>query len=112
MRRDLNKPTTLADLNNYLKIAIPATAQTMGEWCLWEIMSIVAGFISPGALACHVAGMTVYTILFTIALGISSSAAQLVGNSLGEGRPKGARRDALLIVLYAVGWSVFVMVRK
>ncbi|CAD7963300.1 unnamed protein product [Amoebophrya sp. A120] len=101
---------SLHGLRKFLKISVPTAWQIVLEWCLWEVMAICAGLIGPGALACHVAGLTVYTVVFTGALGLASTAAQVVGNSLGEGRPRQARKNAATCVWYSVFTSVIVMI--
>ncbi|CAD7943448.1 unnamed protein product [Amoebophrya sp. A25] len=96
-------------LQTYMKIALPAAAQVVFEWILWELMALLAGLIGHGALACHVAGLTIYTITFTVALGMSSTCAQLVGQSLGEGRAKEARNFAVASVVVSTALSVVIM---
>ena len=74
-------------LSNYLKYAIPAWLMSTIEMWAFEILIIFSGFWGIKQLAALTIMLSVNTIIFMFALGISFSSTSLVGNNLGANKP-------------------------
>merc|ERR1712176_193223 len=72
----------------YMRLAIPATLQLCSDWWLWEVIAIVVGWFGAEVQAAHNSACNFQAVAFMPAIGISISAATLVGVSLGENNPK------------------------
>lgn len=106
-------------LNSYVKLACSNSALLWIEWGAYELQALIAGWIGTKgvALACHVAGANVVTAVFMGAIGISQSAAALVGISLGKQRPNTAKSFASVsisftFVLYCLVCLVIILGRS
>lgn len=93
-------PTAWHGWAGFLSIGIPATLQLCGEWWFWEICALVVGYLGEVPLAAHVGTLTYVTVVFMPTIGISQSAASLVGQATGSGSRQLARRaSAICLVL-------------
>eukprot|EP00913_Durusdinium_trenchii_P010992 g10317.t1 len=72
----------------FLAIGIPGTLQMCGEWWFWEICALIIGFLGPTPLAGHVTTINLVALLFMPTVALSNAASTVVGNSIGEMRPK------------------------
>lgn len=85
---------------------MPCVLHTSSEWWFWEICALAVGYLGTLQLAAHVASIQFVTLVFMPCVGISSAAATLVGNSLGAGAPRTAKRFAILCIALNLGtWS-------
>ncbi|CAK9035302.1 unnamed protein product [Durusdinium trenchii] len=78
----------------FLAIGIPGTLQMCGEWWFWEICALIIGFLGPTPLAGHVTTINLVALLFMPTVALSNAASTVVGNSIGEMRPKKSRQAA------------------
>jgi MATE family multidrug resistance protein len=80
--------------SSYIKLACSNSALLWIEWGAYELQAMIAGWVGTEGLASHVAGANVVTAVFMGAIGISQSAAALVGVSLGKRMPNTAKQFA------------------
>eukprot|EP00435_Cladocopium_sp_Y103_P021531 s845_g5.t1 len=96
---------------SYLAIGIPGTLQLCGEWWFWEICALVIGFLGPTPLAAHVATINLVALLFMPSVALSNAAATVVGNSIGELRPKKSRQAAWVAAgMDVIMWTVLALI--
>ena len=95
----------LRALRRLAALALPVGLQVGLEVWAFNAGALIAGWISPGALAAHTAAINAIALAFMVPYGISAAAATRVGNLVGaraDWRP--AARSAL-----ALGASVMVL---
>lgn len=96
---------------SYLAIGIPGTLQLCGEWWFWEICALVIGFLGPTPLAAHVATINLVALLFMPSVALSNAAATVVGNSIGELRPKKSRQAAWVAAgMDVIMWTLLALI--
>jgi MATE family multidrug resistance protein len=83
-------------VKRYIVLAVNNSALLIFEWAAYELQALIAGWVGTEGLAAHVAGANVVTAVFMGAIGISQSAATLVGISLGNEKPKTAKSFAII----------------
>ena len=76
----------------YLRFGVPSALMICLEWWCFEILALYAGMLSVNELAANVVLFNLIGFLFQIPLGMSFAMSNLVGNSMGEGKPGKARR--------------------
>ena len=89
----------------YLRYALPACLLNMVDWWAFETMVIVCGTISLKSLVSMSIILTITTINFMFAQGISFSWTSLVGNNLGANLPNKARIYSRAALYF--GWMWF-----
>lgn len=92
----------LKDLKPYIKLAIYATLMLAAEWWLFELLTLISGYLSVEETATQVSLIGLSVQIYTISLGLASGAAVTVGNALGEGNIIKAKEYARLSLLIAV----------
>ena len=97
----------------FISLALPSAALTWCEWWVYELQSIIAGWLGVAELAAFVVCCNIEVLLFMIPLGIQQAAAVLVGNSLGTDNPILAIQYAQLSVamgaMVAICVSLFIL---
>jgi len=78
------------------KLGLPAAVQISLEVGAWNTATMVAGLLTPIALATHQIAINYASISYMIPLGISSAAAVSVGHAVGAGDKARARRAGWL----------------
>lgn len=111
------EPMALINWGPLLKLAFPSMAMMLSEWMSQEVNLIVAGYAPINELDAFSILHQFSTILWSMASGVFIEAAVLVGNALGERKPRFARRCALvclgLTTLFAlVNLSVTLLLRN
>lgn len=76
----------------YLSYGIPSTLMLCLEWWFYEILALYAGMLSVNELAANVVLFNMVMFLFQVPLGISCAVSNLVGNSMGDMKPRRAKR--------------------
>lgn len=61
---------TFKNLGQYLKLAIPGTFMMCLEWWVYEIITLMAGYLSVHALAAEVVLLNISTILWMLIMGM------------------------------------------
>ena len=82
----------------YLKLAGPSAAMVCMEWSTFEACVILSGLLSNPEQDVAVMGLmlNISGMLYMLPQGLGSAASVRVGNSLGAGLPRGARRAAYI----------------
>jgi MATE family multidrug resistance protein len=83
-------------IKRYIVLAVNNSALLIFEWAAYELQALIAGWVGTEGLASHVAGANVVTAVFMGAIGISQSAATLVGIALGNEKPNTAKSFAII----------------
>lgn len=80
----------------YLRIALPSSIMVCMEWWVVEVVIILAGLLPEPSLSVSVTGIciNVMSLVYMLSFGLSGAASTRVGNALGGGRPRAARRTA------------------
>ena len=102
----------LTKIPNYLKFALPAWLLNMVDWWAFELMVIFWGMISQNSLVTLSIILTINTISFMFAQGISFTWTSLVGNNLGANLPNKAKvysRAALYFGWIYIGCTVILI---
>jgi MATE family multidrug resistance protein len=79
-----------------LKIGLPAATQIILEIGAFGAVGILAGRLTPVALAAHQIALNCAALSFMVPLGTSSAAAVAVGHAVGGGEPEVARRAGFI----------------
>lgn len=82
----------------YLRIAVPTSIMVSMEWWVVEVIVILAGLLPDPALSVSVTGICINIMnsVYMLSYGLSGAASTRVGNALGGGRPRAARRTAIV----------------
>ncbi|KAK3356314.1 putative MATE efflux family protein subfamily [Lasiosphaeria hispida] len=103
----LQPSLALQNLYPFAKLAFMGIIHVGTEWWAFEIVALAAGRL--GTLAAQSVVMTADQIINTIPFGLGVAESARMGNMLGAGRPKAARRSAhcaaILSVLFGLGIS-------
>ena len=86
----------------YLYFGIPSALMICMEWWCFELLSFFAGMLSVNELAANILLLNLIGSMFQIPLGMSFSISNLVGNSLGEGKPRKARKYFIASLLVTI----------
>jgi MATE family multidrug resistance protein len=100
----------LREMRELLRLGVPAASQLVFEVGAFGFVSVLAGKLSPVALAAHQIVLNYAALAFMVPLGISAAAAIAVGHALGAGDPKRARLSALLALALGAGFMLLVTV--
>ena len=71
------------DIGAYMKIGIPTTLVQILEWGSFEILALLAGYISITAIGAHVIIVNIETFLLMISNGSQIAATVTVGQAIG-----------------------------
>ncbi len=93
----LRKPDPVR-LLRLMKIGLPAATQIMLEIGAFGAAAMLAGRLTPSALAAHQIALNCASLTFMVPLGISSAAAVAVGQAVGRGRIALARREGSIAI--------------
>ncbi|HEY3938141.1 MAG TPA: MATE family efflux transporter [Bryobacteraceae bacterium] len=93
----LRKPDTKRMLR-LLAIGLPAATQILLEIGAFGAAGILAGRLTPVALAAHQIALNCAAVSYMVPLGISSAAAVAVGQAIGRGEPAVARRSGFIAI--------------
>jgi MATE family multidrug resistance protein len=90
------------DFNEHLSIGIPAMFMLCFEMWALEILAIFSGLIGVDNQAAEVCIINLITFIFMVPLGISISAASLVGTNIGKGRISLAKKYAFTCMIFGI----------
>lgn len=96
-----------------MKYGIPAALMLCLEWWAYEILSLYAGMLSIKELAANVILFNIITFLFMFPMGIANAVCALVGNSLGDEKPRIAkvfRTMALILIEFITAVLIILMI--
>jgi MATE family multidrug resistance protein len=81
-----------------MALGLPAATQILLEIGAFGAAAVLAGRLSPVAMAAHQIAITCASVSYMVPLGISSAAAVAVGQAVGRGDLPGARRMGYIAV--------------
>ncbi|HXR75958.1 MAG TPA: MATE family efflux transporter [Bryobacteraceae bacterium] len=93
----IRKPDTKR-IGLLLRIGFPAATQILLEIGAFGAAAILAGRLTPAALAAHQIALNCAALSYMVPLGISSAAAVAVGQAIGRRDPVSARRDGFIAI--------------
>lgn len=93
-------------IKKVLKIGIPSSVQYGLESWAFSISGIMVGWISAQALAAHQIALSLASVSFVVALGLSGAGAIRVGNNYGKGDWKMVRDVGNGTILSAIGLGI------
>ena len=83
--RSLIRPPDPARLLKLMKLGLPAATQILLEIGAFGAAAMLAGRLTPAALAAHQIALNCASITFMVPLGIASASAVSVGQAIGKG---------------------------
>lgn len=95
---------------SFLSLSLPSMFMHLAEGTSFEMMTIYASFLGVDALGANTIISNLSFIVYMISVGISISAATLIGNELGGGNHNNARQMYQSTYLLAVITSVVIVV--
>lgn len=98
------------DLIHSIKIGIPSALMGIMDWIAFELLGVFSGWISILAQATCIVVLSMLGIFFMFPLGLSFSVGTLVGNSLGQGKPRKAKKYSITSILMALSLSSVLVV--
>lgn len=93
-------------LRHLLKLGLPAGGQIVMEVGAFGAATILAGRLTPEALAAHQVALNCASLTYMVPLGVSASAAVKVGHGVGVGDAKRARRAGWLALGIATSFML------
>ena len=95
------KAATVAGIKGFLALALPSMCQNVAEWWSFEMIAILAGLLPNPVInvAAHGCLLNVCCFVYQIPRGVGMGACTLVGNCLGAGDTRGAKRMWLIGML-------------
>jgi MATE family multidrug resistance protein len=103
VRGILRKPDP-GRLLRLLALGLPAATQILMEIGAFGAAAILAGRLSPVAMAAHQIAVSCASVSFMVPLGVSSAAAVAVGQAIGRGDPLAARRGGYIALGIGCGF--------
>jgi MATE family multidrug resistance protein len=94
--RGIVRPPDAKRLLRLLSLGFPAATQILMEIGAFAAASVLAGRLSPVALAAHQIAIHCASVSYMVPLGVSSAAAVAVGQAVGRGEPAAARRSGYI----------------
>jgi multidrug resistance protein, MATE family len=96
--RSLFRMPDFARIAQLLRLGFPAATQIMLEIGAFGAAAIVAGRLTPAALAAHQISINCAALTYMVPLGVSSAAAVAVGQSIGRRQFHLARREGYMAI--------------
>lgn len=87
-----------------MALGLPAATQILLEIGAFGAAAVLAGRLTPVALAAHNIALNCAAITYMVPLGMSSSAAVAVGHAIGRGDPAHARRTGYIALALAAAF--------
>jgi multidrug resistance protein, MATE family len=91
-------------MRELLRLGLPSAAQLVLEVGAFGLAAVLAGKISPAALAAHQIALNYAAMAYMVPLGISAAAAIAVGHALGAGDAPRARRAGWIALAMGAGF--------
>jgi MATE family multidrug resistance protein len=105
--RSIVRPPDARRLFRLMALGLPAATQILMEIGAFGAAAVLAGRLSPVALAAHQIAINCASLTYMVPLGTSSAAAVAVGHAIGRGDPAGARRAGYIAVGLGCAFMVF-----
>jgi len=94
-------------MRKILNLGLPTGLQYIFEVTAFSIAAIIVGQISATALAAHQIAISVASVSYIVASGISAAALVRVGNQLGEQNFENLRLASNTLFMMTLGWMAF-----
>jgi MATE family multidrug resistance protein len=101
---------SLARIRQLVKLGAPAAGQILLEVGAWNLATLMAGWLTPVALATHQIALNYAAITYMVPLGVSSAAAVSVGHAVGAKDPDRARRAGWMALALGTGFMLLAAV--
>jgi MATE family multidrug resistance protein len=85
-------------LTHLIQLGFPAATQILLEIGAFGAAAVLAGRLTPGALAAHQIALNCAAISYMVPLGVASAAAVAVGQAIGRRDPRMARRNGYIAI--------------
>jgi MATE family multidrug resistance protein len=95
---DLIRKPDFKRIGVLLRIGFPAATQILLEIGAFGAAAVLAGRLTPAALAAHQIALNCAALSYMVPLGIASAAAVAVGQAIGRRDPVSARRDGFIAI--------------
>ncbi len=93
-------------ISQLLRIGLPAATQILLEIGAFGAAAVLAGRLTPEALAAHQIAINCASVSFMVPLGTASAAAVAVGHALGRREPERARRNGFIAIALGSAFMV------
>ena len=104
--KDILRKPDWRRISRVLRIGLPAATQILMELGAFAAAAILAGRLTPEALAAHQIAIICASITFMVPLGFGSAAAVAVGHAVGAREPKRARRSGFIAIALGAAFMV------
>ena len=101
---------SLVRLGELVKLGAPAAGQILLEVGAWNLATLMAGRLTPVALATHQIALNYAAITYMVPLGVSAAAAVSVGHAVGAGDRERARRAGWMALALGTGFMLLAAV--
>lgn len=78
-------------LTNYIKIGLPSMGLIWLEWCAFEFLTFMSGYLDVDSTAAQIVLMNLEQLVYMPAWAFMTAAAAVVGKSIGEGNAEKAK---------------------
>lgn len=94
-------------IKKLLKLGIPGALQYLFEIGAFALAAVMVGWINPESLAAHQIAISLATITYMVAMGISSAGAVRVGNAVGIRNISEIRRAGFTALGLSISFMLF-----
>jgi MATE family multidrug resistance protein len=101
---------SLARIRQLVKLGLPAAGQILLEVGAWNLATLMAGWLTPVALATHQIALNYAALTYMVPLGVSAAAAVSVGHAVGAGDRERARRAGWMALGLGTGFMLLAAV--
>ena len=101
-----------SEWGSYFHLAIPSMLMLCAEWWAFEIITIMSGYLGVDEQAVIVVLHNLSELIFMLMVGFQQAACISIGNSLGENRPKLAKKYFFLTLAIstAASWTLIFII--
>jgi MATE family multidrug resistance protein len=101
---------SLERIRQLVKLGAPAAGQIVLEVGAWNLATLMAGELTPVALATHQIALNYAALTYMVPLGVSAAAAVSVGHAVGAGDRARARRAGWMALALGTGFMLLAAV--
>lgn len=93
-----------APLGRMLRLGLPIGGQMQLEFSAFGAVALLMGWLGTDAVAGHQVALNLASLTFMVPMGVGGAAAVLVGQAVGRGDERGARRAARAALITGAGF--------
>jgi MATE family multidrug resistance protein len=105
----INLKRAMTNMGPFAKLALLGVIHVGTEWWAFEIVALAAGRLGTIPLAAQSVVMTADQIINTIPFGLGVAESARLGNLLGAGKPKSARRSAHCAAILSIVFGTIIL---